>query len=126
MNTVMDREMERELRRGFRRAVKAIIGIIIVAWTLIAVTMLGGCDVYTAETVKQMDQNAMTSRAIANDATAGRLTPETMAYDLELLARGYQNLSDAGHWRKPTFTGPPTTMPTTLPWTPTGGLNPNK
>jgi hypothetical protein len=39
-----------------------------------------------------------------------------MAYQLECFARTFQNLSDAGHWKAPTYPKAPTTQPTTLPW----------
>ena len=79
----------------------------------------------TAATVKEMDSNASLSRSEANKANQGQLTPEQMAYDLEVFARGFENLSQAGHFKKPLYVGAPTSQPTTLPWTPTGGTNPN-
>jgi hypothetical protein len=87
--------------------------------------LLAGCDVYTAATVKEMDSNASLARTEANKGNQGQLTPEQMAYDLEVFARGFENLSQAGHFKKPLYVGAPTSQPTTLPWTPTGGTNPN-
>ena len=102
---------------------KKCAAIIVVSLALIL--WLSGCDVYTAATVKEMDANASLSRTEANKANQGQLTPEQMAYDLEVFARGYENLSQAGHFKKPLYVGAPTSQPTTLPWTPTGGVNPN-
>ena len=93
--------------------------------SLALIVLLAGCDIYTAQTVKEMDSNASLSRSEANKANQGQLTPEQMAYDLEVFARGYENLSQAGHFKKPLYVGAPTSQPTTLPWTPTGGVNPN-
>lgn len=99
--------------------------IILAVFTLILCVCLSGCDVYTAATVKEMDSNASLARTEANKGNQGQLTPAQMAYDLEVFARGYENLSQAGHFKKPLYVGPPTSQPTTLPWAPTGGTNPN-
>jgi len=102
---------------------KNTISTVLVSLALIV--LLAGCDVYTAQTVKEMDSDAGLSRTEANKANQGQLTPAQMAYDLECFARGYENLSASGHFKKPIYVGPPTSQPTTLPWNPTGGANPN-
>ena len=101
---------------------RLIVGALLIGAVLFLAT---GCDIYTSATVNLMDTNAGLARAEANKANQNQLTPAQMAYDLEVFARGYENLSAAGHFKKPVYTGAPTTQPTTLPWTPTGGANPN-
>jgi len=108
-----------------QRTAISTIGIVLLA-AMAGVLIVGmcGCDVYTSKTVNQMDDNATYSRNIANQANAGQLSQAQEAYYLECFARGYENLSAAGHWKQPPFVAAPTTMPTTLPWTPAGGENP--
>jgi hypothetical protein len=77
---------------------------------------LAGCDFYTSATVQTFDANAASARAVADSAAKGATPPPDMAYQLECFARTFQNLSDAGHWKAPTYTKAPTTQPTTLPW----------
>jgi hypothetical protein len=83
---------------------------------LFLVVMLCGCDMYTAKTVTTFDTNATVARAIADSAAKGTTPPADMAFQLECFARTFQNLSDAGHWKPPTYPKAPTTQPTTLPW----------
>jgi hypothetical protein len=52
----------------------------------------------------------------ADSANKGETPPAAMAYQLECFAETFQNLSDGGHWKQPTFKAAPTTVPTTLPW----------
>jgi hypothetical protein len=81
-----------------------------------------GCDFYTSATRATFDANATYSRNIADAAAKGvkpdgaAMTPADSAYYLECFARTFQNLSDAGHWRPPTFPKAPTSRPTTIPW----------
>jgi len=97
---------------------KTIAGILIV----LLPAGLAGCDMYTAGTVRTFDNNAAFSRNIADAAAAGVKpdgTPYTVldaAYHLECFTRTFQNLSDAGHWRPPTYPKAPTTRPTVIPW----------
>ena len=77
---------------------------------------LAGCDFYTSATVQTFDGNAASARAIADSAARGATPPADMAYQLECFARTFQNLSDAGHWKAPTYPKAPATQPTTLPW----------
>jgi hypothetical protein len=77
---------------------------------------LSGCDFYTSATVTTFDSNAASARAVADSAAKGDTPPPDMAYQLECFARTFQNLSDAGHWKAPTYPKAPTTQPTTLPW----------
>jgi hypothetical protein len=89
---------------------------------LLALLFSAGCDCYTTATRVTFDANAQYSRNIADAAAAGvkpdgtALTPADSAYYLECFARTFQNLSDAGHWKTPTYPKAPTTMPTTIPW----------
>lgn len=91
-------------------------------WMLFLCLALGGCDVYTSATKTTFDANAAYARHIADAAAAGvnpdgsTYTREEAAYHLECFARTFQNLSDAGHWRPPTYAKAPATRPTTLPW----------
>ena len=105
---------------------KWILKLVIPAGFFGMVCLLAGCDVYTAKTVQEMDQNATISDWAANKSAAGNMSREEEAYWLEVFRRAFRNLSDAGHFKAPTYKDAPTTMPTTLPWTPSGGLNPNK
>jgi hypothetical protein len=95
--------------------------VLMVGFMCLVMAACAGCDMYTAKTVAGMDNNALASRLIASQAEANQLTPASMAYYLENDARAFQNLSDAGHWRQPTFATAPTNRPTTLPWAPIGG-----
>ena len=79
---------------------------------------LAGCDVFTSKTIAVFDDNATYSRNIADAAAQGALTGADQAYYLECFARTFKNLSDAGHWRQPTYPKAPTSRPTTLPWKP--------
>lgn len=95
------------------------IGLILI---LAATLLVGGCDVYTSDTRATFDRNAAYSRLIA-DACASGKKPDGSAYtiydaslDLENFARTFQNLSDAGHWKQPTYPSGVTTRPTTIPW----------
>jgi hypothetical protein len=99
--------------KGMKRAAVLVI---------VLVMCIAGCDVYTSGTVATFDTNAASARNAADAANAGQTSQPAMAYQLECFAETFQNLSDAGHWRQPTFTAAPTTVPTTLPWTP----NPQK
>jgi hypothetical protein len=86
--------------------------------TLVVVLVIAGCDVYTSQTVATMDSNAASARNAADAANKGDTPQPAMAYQLECFAEAFQNLSDAGHWKQPTYPKAPTTVPTTLPWTP--------
>jgi len=85
---------------------------------LVLVLCIAGCDVYTSKTVATFDSNAASARNIADAASSGDTPPAAMAYQLECFAETFQNLSDAGHWKQPTYPKAPTTVPTTLPWAP--------
>ena len=97
-------------------------------WTFLLcaclVAALAGCDIYTSKTISVFDDNAAYSRNIADAAAKGvkpdgqPFTAPDAAYYLECFARTFKNLSDAGHWRQPTYPQAPTSRPATLPWKP--------
>lgn len=89
---------------------------ILILVSLALILSMCGCDFYTTHTKAVFDTNATASRHIADAAATGALPPAEMAYELECFARTFQNFSDAGHWKQPTYPKEPTTQPTTLPW----------
>jgi hypothetical protein len=91
---------------------------------LALVVLASGCDFYTDKTRAEFAQEAQFSGNIASEAAAGRLTPADTAYYLECFHRAFVNWNDAGNWERPTYIGPPTNRPASLPWTPVGGENP--
>ncbi len=88
---------------------------------LLLLPACGGFVCATGQDLAALEHRAAVTRAAADTAAAGTLTPPQMAYALECEARAAANLVDAAHRREPRFAGPPTAEPTALPWTPTGG-----
>ncbi len=95
---------------------RALFLICLLAIGCFLLASLSGCDFYTSATVQTFDTNAASARAVADSAAKGDTPPPDMAYQLECFARTFQNLSDAGHWKTPTYPKAPATQPTTLPW----------
>lgn len=97
-------------------ATKVLFLVFLLAIGCSLLASLSGCDFYTSATVQTFDANAASARAIADSAAKGVTPAPDMAYQLECFARTFQNLSDAGHWKAPTYPKAPATQPTTLPW----------
>ena len=116
---------EKKIRmRGGGRPIVAAVLLAIAG--VILCCLAAGCTVFSAADREVVDHRAAVMRALADrlNAAAEPWDKLTLAYIIECEARAAANLSDAAHWRAPTFTHAPT-FPAALPWAPVDAVDEN-
>jgi len=94
------------------------VNMVLMALVMLSVTCIAGCASDTAT----VDHRAAVMCGVANQLDAHGLptAPQDQLdciWAMENERRAAVNLSDAYHWRKPTYPYP-AKQPTTMPWTP--------
>ena len=94
------------------------------ALALLLVTAIGGCTVFSSADRARVDHRAAVMAAAAdkiNGSTVEELSdPAVLKYVAHIMEnerRAAVNISDAAHFRKPTYRWP-AKAPTTMPWVP--------